>query len=41
MACALAMNIASLPVTSWDIAKATRKDCVLAVVLQSMGIGQQ
>ena len=39
MASAVAMDIAQLPVTSKDIAKATRKDCVLAVVLQSIRHG--
>ena len=39
MASALAMDIAPLPVTSKDIVKATRKDCVLAVVLQSIRHG--
>ena len=33
MSSALAMDISSLPVTARDIAKATCKDCVLAVVL--------
>ena len=33
------VDIASLPVTSKDIARATRKDCVLAVVLQSIRHG--
>ena len=39
MASMLAMDIACLPVTSKDIAKATRKDRVLAVVLQSIRHG--
>ena len=39
MASAVAMDIAQLPVTSKDIAKATCKDCVLAVVLQSIRHG--
>ena len=40
MSSALAMDISSLPVTARDIAKATCKDCVLAVVLQSVRHGQ-
>ena len=39
MASALAMDIAPLPVISKDIAKATRKDCLLAVVLQNIRHG--
>ena len=35
----LSMDIAPLPVTSKDIAKATRKDCLLAVVLQNIRYG--
>ena len=40
MSSALAMDISSLSVTARDIAKATCKDCVLAVVLQSVRHGQ-
>ena len=39
MASMLAMDIASLPVTSKDIAKVTCEDHVLAVVLQSIRHG--